>query len=213
MIERIHKHLNLGPQVFYDPHSPIRKWRSNLPHWEQDGKIYFVTIRCADSIPDEIYQRHIQEFKAINANEERKNISDYEVIRLERLAKIIDKYNDQCYGECLFTNPQIRDILQKSLQASDGIKYELYDYVIMPNHLHFLILPTLGISLKEIISTIKRQSAFHINQYLGRRGKLWQRDYFDRMPRDITDLYSIQEYIYHNPNSLPENSYHLCICE
>ena len=33
---------------------PVRIYRTNLPHWRQDGCTYFITFRLADSSPQEI---------------------------------------------------------------------------------------------------------------------------------------------------------------
>src|SRR5215467_1570427 len=45
----------LPPRLnYFDPSTPIGRLRGgNLPHWRQDGAIYFVTWRTADSIPRE----------------------------------------------------------------------------------------------------------------------------------------------------------------
>jgi len=34
-----------------NPNQPLRIYRHHLPHWRQDGVLYFVTLRLADSIP------------------------------------------------------------------------------------------------------------------------------------------------------------------
>ncbi|WAC21335.1 hypothetical protein OVA24_08045 [Luteolibacter sp. SL250] len=36
---------------FLSGEAPIDKTRRHLPHWQQDGKTYFVTFRLADSLP------------------------------------------------------------------------------------------------------------------------------------------------------------------
>jgi hypothetical protein len=36
---------------FFDPDEPISNISGNLPHWRQNGTIYFVTFRLADSLP------------------------------------------------------------------------------------------------------------------------------------------------------------------
>src|SRR5205823_9173740 len=39
---------------YFDPTAPIGRLRGgNLPHWRQDGALYFVTWRTADSMPRE----------------------------------------------------------------------------------------------------------------------------------------------------------------
>jgi len=38
---------------FFDPNQPIEEYYGCLPHWRQEGAIYFVTFRTADSLPVE----------------------------------------------------------------------------------------------------------------------------------------------------------------
>ncbi len=39
---------------FFEDDSEITETRRNLPHWNQDGKLYFLTWRLADSLPQEM---------------------------------------------------------------------------------------------------------------------------------------------------------------
>jgi len=43
-----------------DPDGEVGRFRRHLPHWNQRGKIYFVTSRLGDSIP----RPKIDEWKA-----------------------------------------------------------------------------------------------------------------------------------------------------
>src|SRR5689334_19545859 len=38
----------------FEPQGPLRITRQHLPHWRQDGRIYFVTSRLVDSLPAEV---------------------------------------------------------------------------------------------------------------------------------------------------------------
>ncbi|HPF67583.1 MAG TPA: hypothetical protein PLC20_07915, partial [Flavobacteriales bacterium] len=42
---------------FLDPDLEVVRTRRNLPHWNQLGKLYFVTWRLADSLPKEVLAR------------------------------------------------------------------------------------------------------------------------------------------------------------
>jgi hypothetical protein len=37
--------------TFFDPEARLDIHRGKLPHWRQEGVIYFVTFRLADSLP------------------------------------------------------------------------------------------------------------------------------------------------------------------
>lgn len=52
-----------------------------------------------------------------------------------------DRWNDnldQCHGECVLRKSELSEIVAKSLRHFDGQRYELLDYVVMPNHVHLL---------------------------------------------------------------------------
>jgi len=72
-------------------------------------------------------------------------------------------------------------------------------FIVMPDHLHWLL--QLGASgrLSRIINEVKSRSARRINASRGTRGMLWQRGYYDRAIRSDEDLPSIARYIVGNP--------------
>jgi len=37
---------------FFNPYAEIRQTKNRLPHWQQNGVVYFITFRLADSIPE-----------------------------------------------------------------------------------------------------------------------------------------------------------------
>jgi len=95
---------------------------------------------------------------------------------------------------------------------------ELDDYVVMPNHLHGIIIighsvgatrrvaPTnegnrvTSYSLGSIIGQFKSVSAKRINKIRGTSGvSMWQRNYYDHIIRNENDLHHIRTYITDNP--------------
>ena len=75
--------------------------------------------------------------------------------------------------------------------------------VVMPDHVHMMLTP-LGdeegeVATHEIMQAIKSTSAHRINKYLGRRGRLWQEESFDRAMREVEDVRAKIEYILGNP--------------
>ena len=73
----------------------------------------------------------------------------------------------------------------------------------MPNHVHLLLTPVIGedgpLSIPEIMQGIKSASAHRINKLLGRRGKVWQDESFDRAVRHDENPDCRVEYIMGNP--------------
>jgi REP element-mobilizing transposase RayT len=88
---------------------------------------------------------------------------------------------------------------------------KLNEYVIMPNHVHGIVIindvgagfkpaPTIKHGLPEIIRGFKTFSARRINKYRNTPGqKLWQRNYWEHVIRDENELNRIREYIMNNP--------------
>ncbi len=90
---------------------------------------------------------------------------------------------------------------------------KLGEFVIMPNHLHGIIVivgavlapPTEGAAssaptLAEIIRAFKSLSGRQVNRLLSRKGKsLWQRNYYEHVIRNETELDRVRRYIVENP--------------
>ena len=73
----------------------------------------------------------------------------------------------------------------------------------MPDHVHLLLTPATDddgpISIPEIMQAIKGTSAHRINKYLGRKGRVWQDESFDRAMREVENVRGKIEYILGNP--------------
>jgi len=72
-------------------------------------------------------------------------------------------------------------------------------FVVMPDHLHWLVQLIGERSLSESVGVIKSCSARNINAGVGREGTIWQRGFYDRAIRKDDDLAGIARYIIANP--------------
>jgi len=72
-------------------------------------------------------------------------------------------------------------------------------WVVMPDHLHWLIQLNERWSLSTVVKTLKARSALSINRHLCQHGSLWQRAYYDRAARKDEDVRQIARYIVANP--------------
>jgi len=72
-------------------------------------------------------------------------------------------------------------------------------FMVMPDHLHWLVQLSDQGRLDVIVRNIKSVSASRINQYLKRKGKIWQSGYYDHAVRKDEDVQSIARYIVANP--------------
>ena len=72
-------------------------------------------------------------------------------------------------------------------------------WVIMPDHLHWLIQLNDRWSLSRVVKTVKARSALTINHHLGQHGNLWQRAFYDHAVRQDEDIRHVARYIVANP--------------
>ena len=71
-------------------------------------------------------------------------------------------------------------------------------YVVMPDHVHFVIKLKSG-SLSSGIGSFSKFTARRINELLGVSGQIWQEGYFDHALRGERTLASYLIYMMHNP--------------
>jgi len=99
--------------------------------------------------------------------------------------------------------PAARTIVVESCVAGNGLKFELYGLVVMPDHVHLALAPACSpegpIPLPEIMQAIKGASAHRINRLLNRRGKVWQEESFDRALRKEEHVPEKLFYMLENP--------------
>ena len=182
----------------FKKHEPVSiDFRGPLPHWEQLGTLQYVTFRLKDSIP-QCLAKELAEMRRLWLAEHPKPWSEEEFTELtEIFDKKINLIESKGLGECVLGIPDCRDIFIEKLRRHDGDLYELFEFVVMPNHVHMIIMP--GTDMYTILKTLKQYSARRINAILGRKGHLWQDDYFDRLLRSVKDYYKTANYIRQNP--------------
>jgi Rad3-related DNA helicase/REP element-mobilizing transposase RayT len=183
----------------FDPAAPIAKHGRNLPHWRQSGCTYFVTFRLADSIPqDAMDQWELERNKWIATHPEphsESNRAEYHKLFTEQF----HAWLDNGMGCCCLNNPAISKIVEDAIRHLDGERCQLFDFVIMPNHVHIIVRPINGFFLEEILHSWKSFTAHAINTALNRTGAVWQAESFDCIVRNAAHLEKIASYIKNNP--------------
>lgn len=180
---------------------------SNLPHWAQGDAVQFITFRLADSLP----QDKLDEYRDLRKQLYYENDNYTRTGQIQQMIDKIDLWLDRGSGESLLQDAAVRDIIVKALDFWNNERYELLAYVIMPNHVHILLIPSSNDDIYSTIQFLKRFTAVNINRYLKRRGSVWESDIFDRMPRDNEEYNHYLEYIIDNPKHLPSSSYTLWV--
>jgi type I restriction enzyme R subunit len=172
--------------------------RGQLPHWEIKGGRYFVTVRCADSLPTNVVAR-LHEITATLALIE--SGSDQFIQLQRRYFQTMEKYLDSGRGEALLAKPEAAEILALAFAELANRGVSVPHYSIMPNHWHamFVPVPDSSIDLHSAIARLKGQTAYSINRAVGRRGPLWQREWFDRWMRTDDEWQRCVDYVRNNP--------------
>ena len=72
-------------------------------------------------------------------------------------------------------------------------------YVVMPDHVHWMIQLTAQGELSEIVARTKGRSARRINRSNSEFGRIWQPGFYDHAIRKEEDIENLANYLIHNP--------------
>ena len=95
--------------------------------------------------------------------------------------------------------PEIADAVAGALRAFDGVRYRLFAWCVMPNHVHVVFQPSQGSGLAEILHSWKSFTAREAQRKFGIRGAFWQREYYDHLIRDEEQFFRAVKYVAENP--------------
>ena len=206
---------------WFDPDEPYSVRYGDLPHWWQIGVTTFVTFRTHDSVPAAV-QRRIQDGRdrwLRDVTGSPPNASPVEMMRTlsptqqaelqRRYSRAIEAALDRGHGACPLRRPDAAAVVTDSLHHFDGDRYELADFVVMPNHVHALIVPIQEHSPEAICRSWKRYTARVLNDLLGESGTFWQSESFDHLVRSAEHFEKYQRYVHANPRraGLREDEY------
>ena len=147
--------------------------RGYLPHCDEAGLVQHIVFGLADAIP----KGRAPAPSPVHA----------------------DRLLDAGHGSCVLRNPHCADAVERALLHADGERYRLVAWCVMPNHVHVIAEQTFGFPLSDVVQGWKSSAAHLINHDLGRRGRLWRREYFDRFMRDDDHLSTTVAYVEDNP--------------
>ena len=194
---------NIEKPRFYSPLAETSPSASgNLPHWEQTGKTVFVTFRLADSLP----QEKLSEWQALESEWMTRNPPPWsfetQCQHDHLISAEMEGWLDKGYGDCFLRDTMARTAVENAITHFDGVRYRLYAYVVMPNHVHACFMPLNGFRISQILHTWKSYSANAVNKVLNRTGKVWQKEYFDRYIRNESHFERVIRYIRRNNTAL-----------
>ena len=73
-------------------------------------------------------------------------------------------------------------------------------FVLMPNHVHAIIVPRDDYNLSTLLKGIKGVSANRCNNLLRSKASFWMDESYDHIVRDAKELAAFRDYIAENPN-------------
>lgn len=158
--------------------------RRNLPHRYPPGTTLFLTWRLFGSLPHRVAPA--PEIADQNAG---------------KVFLVQDRELDRAaVGPLWLKNRRVAQLMAEALQkgAGDYRLYELFAWVVMPNHVHVVWKPFRP--LPEITRWIKGSTARAANLLLGRTGKpFWQYESYDHCIRNDAGLNRVIRYVEQNP--------------
>ena len=201
----------LLPFHLFDPKAEWQVVERRLPHWSQAGAICFLTWRTDDSMPKAVLhawheeRHHWLRRHGIDAADPSWRESLHRLDRSdvrEFLDQLWNRWHDEldaCHGACPLKRPEAAEIVAKSLHHFDNQRYLLFDWVVMPNHVHIqAAFPDEDAMLAQCESW-KHYTAVRLNKLLGHRGRFWQVDGFDHLVRSDEQFHYLRGYTGDNP--------------
>ena len=184
---------------FFDKEADVHKYSGWLPHWRQSQKLYFVTFRLNDSVAQDRLHAWSAEKEIWESQHPKpwseKNWTEYH----ERFTEKMEQLLDSGYGSCALRHPEVGTLVENALRHFDGTRYQLGEYVIMPNHVHVLVRPAEDQPLESILHSWKSFTAKQANIILKKSGAFWCEEYFDHLVRSATQYEKFCGYIRENP--------------
>jgi REP element-mobilizing transposase RayT len=197
----------LGGATFFNKYEEVDHFFGNLPHWRQEGKIYFVTFRAGDSMPQEKLKEWQEEMEVWKAKNPEPYSLEQQKEYYKRFSVKMQEYLDAGHGACHLKNENIKNIIEKALKFFDGERYMLDEFVVASNHVHVLVQPKGDHKLSDILHSWKSFTANEINKAIDEKGTFWQKESFDHLVRSEASLNKFREYIqkHNNLNSIVDS--------
>lgn len=101
-----------------------------------------------------------------------------------------------------------RKFLKEIKRTKNIYKYNLYSYILMPNHVHFIIYD-LNENLSNIIKSLTIAYSHYFNQKYERSGHLFENRYKSKIIEEESYLKNLLRYIHKNPENAGIRSHYL----
>ena len=91
-----------------------------------------------------------------------------------------------------------RAVIQSLFAPQRADQVETLAYVLMPDHLHWLLVLHSG-EITDMVQHFKSYTAYQVNRYLNTNGPVWQQGFHDHALRSDEEHRSIARYLVANP--------------
>jgi putative transposase len=78
-------------------------------------------------------------------------------------------------------------------------KFQLHEFVVMPDHFHLLLTPSADVPLEKAIQYIKGGFSFRARKELDFQGSIWEASFTNHRIRDAHDYEHHRVYVRQNP--------------
>jgi len=175
-------------------------YRRHLPHYQPAGATFHVVFRLVGTIPRATVGKLLRETQQ-SAEPCLADALEHQRHRFVQLEAILDAGEN---GPRWLARPEIAKIVHDAIRHRDGNVYHLSASCVMPNHVHMLLSPQQVedeslLTLAAVLKSLKGYTAWRCNKALGRHGRFWQEESFDRVVRDVREFDRTVGYIASNP--------------
>ena len=177
-------------------------YQRNLPHRLVPGESLFLTMRLAGSMPKIALEQLQADFEAAELAALRSGYAGLDTYaRQKRYFGRFDQLLDcPTAGLLWLQQSPIAKVVAESLHYFDKRYFQLVAYCVMPNHVHVVLtLANDDCSLLRSLQRFKSYTALQANRLLHRQGQFWQRESYDHLIRDATEMTRIISYVLENP--------------
>ena len=139
-------------------------------------------------LPEDVYLRQLAEYRELQEGR-------------------LQKWLDAGAGACVLADENNRRIVESAIMHFNGSRYVVYAYVVMPNHVHVLFMPSDGNRIADILASWKRFSSRQLNNVLGSDGVFWQKESWDHLVRNERQFAKYLSYIKANDGDKAYDAY------
>ena len=104
-----------------------------MPHWQQEGAVYFITFRLADAVPVRLQTQWESERDAWVRVYPEPWSKEIEREYHERFSGQMERWLDAGHGSCVMRRHDCAEVVAETLQHFEGERVVMISAVVIPN--------------------------------------------------------------------------------